>query len=286
MLGADDLVLCAGTLLDASFQQHVAAAAAGGFQGISLYATEYQRARGEGLSDADLRALLDDHGLEIAELDPLMNWLPAAGLGRGATEEGNRFFGATEADFYAMGEALAARSINAVLFTDERVETERIAEAFAGLCDRAAERGLLIHLEYLPWTQIPDLATALAIVELAGRSNGGLMVDSWHHFRSHSDARDNEALRKTPGERILAVQLNDAPRAPAPNAIEETLHGRLLPGEGDIDLGGLLGVLKDNGCRAPIGVEVFSDAMAALSPEEVGRRTAATTRAVIARVGR
>ena len=52
------------------------AAAAAGFDGVSLYFDEYRAARADGWSDADLRALLDDHGVAVAELDGVMRWLP------------------------------------------------------------------------------------------------------------------------------------------------------------------------------------------------------------------
>ena len=76
MLGPEDLVLCAGTLGGASFRDRVEAAAEAGFSAISLFLGDYQRARAEGLSDADMRKLLADHGLAVAELDPLMSWVP------------------------------------------------------------------------------------------------------------------------------------------------------------------------------------------------------------------
>jgi len=280
MLGSDDLVLCAGTMMNASFQDHLAAAVAGGFQAVSLYPTEIERARSEGLRDADLRRMLADHGLALAELDPLLTWASAP-LGEGASAEGSAMFQTSEDDFYTLSEALGgARSINAALFTDEVIDTERLAEAFAGLCDRAARHDLLIHLEYLPWTQIPDLPTARRIVELADRPNGGLMIDSWHHFRSQSSV---ESIRDTPGNRILAVQLNDAPLEPGENLIVETLHARRLPGAGDIDLAGIVAAIRDSGSQAPIGVEVFSDELAKLSPEDLGRQTGAATRAALGR---
>jgi len=42
---------------------------------------------------------------------------------------------------------------------------------------------LRVALEFLPWTAIPDAGIAWEIVELAGRANGGVLVDSWHYFR-------------------------------------------------------------------------------------------------------
>ena len=72
-----------------SFRERVRAAAEAGYAGISLYPPDYQRARDEGLSDADMRALLADHGLSIGELDPLLRWVPDAGLDPGASAEGH-----------------------------------------------------------------------------------------------------------------------------------------------------------------------------------------------------
>ena len=78
-LDAGDLVLCSGTLArDTSFRERVVAAAAGGFTGLSLWGRDYRRTRREGLTDADIRTLLADHGLSIAELDLAWWWLPGA----------------------------------------------------------------------------------------------------------------------------------------------------------------------------------------------------------------
>ncbi len=280
MLGPEDLVLCAGTIPRASFAERLTAAAEAGFSGISLFLSDYQAARASGLSDADMRARLADHGLEIAELDPLMSWIPGTDLGSEANQQGTAFFQHTEAEFYAVADALGARSLNAVAFTDAPLSPSQLAEAFAGLCDRAAEHGLLVHLEFLPWTQIPDVFAALAIVELANRPNGGLTLDSWHHFRS---GVGNPRLRSVPGERILSVQINDAPAEPEPDPVQETTHRRLLPGEGAIDLVEIVRILDALAAPAPLGVEVFSDALAALPPVEAARRAGDAARAVLAR---
>jgi sugar phosphate isomerase/epimerase len=282
-LGPSDLVLCAGTIPGASFRERVEAAADAGFAGISLFPQDYQRARAEGLRDADMRALLADRGIAVAELDPLMSWLPGADLAADASGEGEAFFRTTEAEFYAMADALGARSLNAVLYTDRAPSASEIADAFAALCDRAAEHGLLVHLEFLPWTPIADVRAALEIVELADRKNGGVMLDTWHHFRSGAA---NEELRRVPGERILAVQLNDAPREPEANPVEETLHRRLLPGDGAIDLVEIVEALRASRSPAPLGVEIFSDELAKLPPAEAAQRAARAARAVLEKASR
>src|ERR1700684_3802993 len=76
-MDADDLVLCSGTLRRGiPFAERLGAASVAGFGAISLWGRDYTAARGEGLSHTDLRAMLDDHGLVVAELDPAWWWLP------------------------------------------------------------------------------------------------------------------------------------------------------------------------------------------------------------------
>jgi sugar phosphate isomerase/epimerase len=284
MLGPGDLVLCSGTLpRDVSFRDRVEAARAGGFRGISLWGRDYWRARHEGWSDADVRALLDDHGVSVAELDPAWWWLP------GATEivipadlDTQEVFRYGESELFAIADAVGARSINAVDVFGGDWTVDDAGEALAGLCDRAADHGLLVHVEFLPWSRIPDVATAWDIARAADRANAGIAVDAWHFFRGNADEK---ALRAIPGDKILGVQLDDGPAPPEPNLVHATLHERLLPGEGEFDLAGLVAALRDVGACTPFGIEVFSDELHALGPVEAGRRAGEATRRVLADFG-
>jgi sugar phosphate isomerase/epimerase len=272
MLGPDDLVLCSGTLRRASLAEKCAAAVAGGFRALTLWPGDVERARADGFRLAEVRQLIADHGLAVADLDPLLCWLPGETIPPGVPA-------ATEDEFYAIAEGVGARSLNVAQGFGARVDLDRAAEALAGVCDRAREHGLLVTLEYLPWSGIPDARTALAIVERTGRANAALMIDTWHSFRGPTDDAQLAAL---PGARIGSVQLNDAPATPAADLVAETLSARLLPGAGAIPLVRWLRILAASGSRAPLGVEVFSDALDALPPLEVGRRCGAAARAVLA----
>ena len=272
MLGSDDLVLHAGTLRKASVAEKCAAAVAGGFAALTLYPEDVARARAEGLGLGDVRALIQDHGLLVADLDPLLRWLPGEVIPPGVPA-------ATEEQFYAIAEAVGARSLNVAQGFGVALDRDRAAEALAGVCDRAREHGLLVTLEYLPWSGIPDAATALAIVERTGCANATLMLDTWHTFRGPTDEAQ---LRAIPGARIGSVQINDAPAEPAGDLVAETLNARLLPGEGAIPLVRWLRILDRSGSRAPLGVEVFSRTLDALPPVEVGRRCGEAVRLLIA----
>jgi sugar phosphate isomerase/epimerase len=277
-LTRDDLVLCAGTLASTPLLERVSAAADAGFRGVSLFLDDLTRARSEGHADADVRAALADGGLLVAELDPLLDWAQASEADAQATRRGEGFLAYGEPDFYAAAEAVGARSINAPLFAPKPMPEERLVECFAGLCDRAAEHGLLVHIEFMPFSQIRDVEVALRIVEGADRENGGLMFDVWHHFRGGGS---DDVLRRA-APRVMATQLDDAPREPKGTLFEETLHHRLFPGEGDADVPGLIRILDEGGCQAPIGVEVFSDEVADDPPAVIAKRAAETTRRVLA----
>ena len=279
-MGPDDLVLCAGTLpRGVPFAERLSVAADAGFRYVSLWGRDIAAARAEGRSDADLRAMLADHGLGVAEVDPAWWWLPgAAESGSTRPSTPRRSSASAKRELLAMAEAVGARSLNAVDVFGGTWGVDDAAEAFAGLCARAAEHDLLVHIEWLPWSKIPDLATARAIVEVADAPNGGLNIDAWHLVRAGVRL---EELAAVPGDRILGIQLDDGPAAAEANLVEATLHHRRLPGDGEFDLVGLLRALAATGTTAPLGVEVFSDTLHELGPLEAARRAADTTRTVL-----
>jgi sugar phosphate isomerase/epimerase len=279
MLGRDDLVLCTGTLLHTPLREMIEAASAAGFRGLSLWPEDVERANAAGLANADIRALLDDHGLAVAELERLLNWLSTGSLGAGAAEGSDALLGRSEDDFYAIADTIGGSVLNCAHPFPGDVDLDLAAERFAGVCDRAAGHGLGAVIEFLPWTGIPDAATAAEIVRRAGRPNGGVLFDSWHHFRG---TNDDDALRRLPGNRVLAIQLNSAPREAQGELMVETMHDRRLPDEGDIDVVQLVRILDEIGCNAPVGVEVFSDELHALPPVEAAKRCGDAIRRVLA----
>jgi sugar phosphate isomerase/epimerase len=267
-----DLILCSGTLQGVGVRALCAAAVAGDFRGITLWPQDVAAARDEGISLAQLRALVDDHGLVVADLDPLLRWLPGEEIPAGMPAAG-------EEEFYEIADATGARSLNVAQGFGRHADVDRAAEGLAGVCQRAAPHGLLITLEYLPWSGIPDAAKALAIVEKSGAENATIMVDIWHSFRGPTDTAQLQAL---PAARVGSVQINDAPAQPLDDLVFETLNARLLPGEGDAPIVEWIRLLDAIGSVAPIGVEVFSSELARLPPEEVGRRCGHTARRTLA----
>ena len=266
MVPAGSLVLTGSSLGSPPFRELVEAAAGGGFAGLSLWPVpSYQRARGEGWSDADLRALLSDQGLAVNDVDARIAWVGAGDPGPPYREE------PSERELFEAAEALGASACNVLLVGPHPVlrapgaatPVDAAAEVFAGICERAAAHGLVVYLEFSAGSAVRDTATALAVVERAGRRNGGVLLDTWHCHYTGTTLAD---LRRLPGERVLAVQASDVPAAPPPDLAWATRRGRLVPGEGVFDWIGFLRVLREIGSPAPLTVEVLNDALSAATP--------------------
>lgn len=299
-LGPTDLVLSHLTVPRAGFEERVAAAAAGGFAGIGLNLGGYKRLRREGWGIDDLAAVLDHHDQLLVEIEFLQAWSGGAGSSERAAEEADLAFelaaglgarhlqlGGTYRQAGATGSAGGSAGGPAGLgpADPEDFDLGRAAEVFAALCDRAAAFELRCSIEYLPeMTAIGSATAAVAVVREAGRANGGICVDSWHHERGPDTL---ETLAGLDGRLITSVQLDDGgPRLPGIDYQTDTATNRLAPGEGSFDLAGLLHTLRGLGVTAPIGLEVISPSLAGSGDAEaVARRVADGMRAVLAAAG-
>jgi sugar phosphate isomerase/epimerase len=263
-LDADSLVLCSGTVRHASLPDTVRAAARAGFDGVSVYHREYVAARESGWTDRAILDLLDGEGIAVAELDGAMRWLPS------------ERHGPTVDEFVDVAALLGARSITVIETTGRAAS----AEGFAAVCDRAAEAGLLVHLEYFPTSGVADSTTAAALALAAGRSNGGVLCDLWHHVRGP----DAGALAFGDAA-ILGIQVSDVAATTSHDVRHEMVHCRALPGQGAADVVTLVRALRATGCTAPMEVEVYSDDLAARDPVAAARLAHAALVDVLERAG-
>jgi sugar phosphate isomerase/epimerase len=279
-LGRGDLVFSAGTHLVTPFLDRLEPAAESGYAGVSVYPYEIDQLRQAGMTDAQIRHRVSELGLWIGEVDAITSWIPGSTPPPTIPEPlATALLGGTPEKLCPVAESIGARSLTVVEFFGTAPSVDQATEAFAAACDVASRHGLLLHLEFLPWAGIPDLMAAWRIVEGADRPNGGLLVDSWHFFRSGSSL---DQLRRIPGDKLLYTQINDAPTKAEDDLAEETQHRRLLPGDGAFDLIGFVQALDGAGYTGPYGVEVFSDELNRLPIGVVTRRSADATRAVLA----
>jgi sugar phosphate isomerase/epimerase len=248
-LTGDDIVLSHFTLSrHHDITQRVDAAAGAGCRAVGIYVRDFQRLEADGTSDL-LAGLLDDRDLCLAEIDALRSWGdPSLAATADAVDQ--------EATAFRIADRFACRSLHAL-----GPSTGTIAEgvaAFGALCDRAADHGLLVGLEFLPTTIIATAADALRVVEAADRANGGICVDVWHHQRG---ANDLDLIRALPGEKVFDVQMSDGSLVPTLADYEEdTRRNRLPPGDGEMDLRGFVAAVRATGTTAPWSLEVCNEA--------------------------
>lgn len=183
--------------------------------------------------------------------------------------------------FLAHAAALGARH---VLVAGDDPDHARLTQTFGDFCRLSRGYGLTADLEFMPWTSVPDIASALAIVEAAGEANGGVLVDALHLDRSKGDA---DAVRALPPGLVNYVQFCDGLAAYDPSdagLIHIARAARLMPGDGDIDLVGMARAIPDG---VTISVEVPNHELAQrLGPRERARLGLETTRRVLAAAGR
>ena len=275
---AERFTFMAGSLPRTPFKVMVRAAAQAGFDSMTLWPNIWRYAmKKEGLNLKDMRAMLDDHGLTLTDLDACQDWAPPqSASGPGGPMKG----GTTRDEFFEVCSQLGGSTVVAAYMTDVPLNLDRDVEGFARLCDDAARHGLRIALEFIPFTHIPDAATAWKVVGGANRSNGGLVADIWHHVRSGSD---DAGLRSVPAEKIYTVQLSDGPAQASSDLMNETVYGRLQPGEGSFNTKGFLQLLGGMGVRASVGPEAYKKSYEERDPFEVIQELATATRNVLAK---
>ena len=267
--GGIELVLSHFCIRHASFDERVAAAAASGVSQIGLQYRSYEELRAAGATPASLRAVLDRHGVRVSELEVLRPWA--------ADERGKAAAARAERSVMEMAETFGARCVQVI--GPCPADLDHAAEVLAVLCDRVAEVGLVVGVEFLPFTNIADAGVALDLVLRTGRDNAGICVDSWHHVRG---ANDWSLLERLPPERIVAVQLNDGPLVPEdPDYLTDCLSNRRVLGEGAFDLRRLVDLLRLRGVTVPLSMEVISTRLDELPPGEAVRRIVEGARALL-----
>lgn len=248
------------TALHLSPPELVEAAAAGGYRYVGLRLT--QVAAGDPVypleSDAALmretKARLRHTGVEVLDVE-------LARLDPGTAPESLQAF-------LEAGAELGARHVIAQLPDPSR---ERKIGRFAALCDLARPLAMTVDLEFPSWTETPSLAEAVEVVRAVNRPNAGILVDLLHFARSRSSV---EELAKLPRSWFRFVHVCDA-AAEIPASRESLIRTaraeRLFPGEGGIDVRGILAALPAD---IPYALEIPRATLSALVGEKECARLA------------
>ena len=150
-------------------------------------------------------------------------------------------------------ETAARLEAQQVLVAGNDGEIRRSADNLARLAQAGEAYGLTMNLEPMPWTQMRTLADAQALIAASGQNNVGILVDAIHFWRTGESL---DTLATLAPQQLNYMQLCDAP-ALIPTDTQELIYqarsARKVPGEGGLDLHGLMAALPPT---LPVSLEV------------------------------
>jgi sugar phosphate isomerase/epimerase len=252
-----------------SFVERCRAAAAAGFTGIGLHADDLPRTIASGLDVAAMQAVLADTGLQVTEIEFLGGWALD-----GDPTELEELVSRIE----AVADAFGGRHVSAGEFRGGGpLDMGAAAARLDRLAARLAERGLQVAVEAFPWSVLAGPRVVPELLRGATAPNLGQLIDVWHFYNNGGDP-------DTLTGPVAAVQLNDGPRVHQ-DFLVHARAARRLPGDGELDVAGLVRAVLRTGFTGPWCVEVNTPEFRVLPIDEAARRAAETASAVLDAAG-
>ena len=185
--------------------------------------------------------------------------------------------------FKPLFEAAAELDCHHVLTQIDDSDANRAVDNFGKLCDLAAPYGVGCDIEFIPWQTTNTMGRAAAILQASGRSNVGIMIDNLHFDRAGTRP---EEIDRYPREWCRYIQRCDAPKK-KPADLHGLLYAareeRLFPGEGELDILGVLAHLPKN---IPVALEIPTETLSfTASPEERARLAREAAQKVLDQAG-
>mgnify|MGYP001248378462 CR=1 FL=1 len=137
-------------------------------------------------------------------------------------------------------------------YTKAQIQAETI-RVLKELAEVAEPYGMKLALEFCgyPNCSINTFAQAYSIICELDHDHVGLVLDCFHFHAMNSDLND---LRQADPEKIFVFHIDDCEDLPVGSLRD---HHRLWPGEGAIDLEGILRTLKEIGYSEMASIELF-----------------------------
>ena len=234
------------TIRPASLMDKIRIAAQAGYDAIELWINDVEDFVEAGHKLSEVRAALDDGGLERASMISLRDW---------CVEDEAK---AKAAFDVARRRLDTARELGVKRFVAgpprEKVPRELAVERYGQLLEISVAAGVPASLEFLGFVAgINTLEEAWAICAAVGSPDGTITPDAWHMFRGGSD---EATLDEIPADHISCFHWNDAPAEPERS--EQTDAHRVYPGDGIMDLKGLAERLSRKGFDGVLSLELFN----------------------------
>ena len=144
---------------------------------------------------------------------------------------------------------------------------DTVADAARNLAEFTEDLGVDIAIEFNWSPLVRSLQSAVRVAEIADHPRVGVLFDTAHYHVTPTKLGDINA--NSVGY-IKHVHLNDMPDKPADLTHKDS--DRVLPGEGVLDLPGIIAALEDNGYEGFFSIELFNEDLWRLPTKESARR--------------
>ncbi|MET7536150.1 TIM barrel protein [Streptomyces sp. NPDC005507] len=234
--------------LSGSLTEKLTAAASAGFDGVEIFENDLLASP---LTPEEIRARTADLGLTVDLYQPMRD------IEAVPPKEFERNLRRAEHKFRLMNRlgtdtVLVCSSVSPLAVDDDALAAEHLHR----LAESAQEHGVRVAYEALAWGRhVSTYEHAWRIVEAAGHPALGTCLDSFHILARGCDPKGIEAI---PGEKIFFFQLADAPLM-AMDVLQWSRHYRCFPGQGGLDVTGLVRHVINAGYTGPLSLEVFND---------------------------
>ncbi len=190
-----------------------------------------------------------------------------------------------EAPFEKAAELGGTDVLGSVWTRDRGYYTEQVGK----IAEMARKYGLSYNVEFLPWAGVRNLQEAISLVDNVGADNLYIMVDTLHAGRAGVTAQE---LARTDKKYFRFLHLCDGPAGPDGDPVLDNIkdelmlftarEGRLYPGEGVMDIPGMVSVLSD----LPLSIELPNCGyIAKYGAEEHARRCLERAKAALKGIG-
>ncbi len=190
-----------------------------------------------------------------------------------------------EAPFEKAAELGGTDVLGSVWTRDRGYYTEQVGK----IAEMAGKYGLSYNVEFLPWAGVRNLQEAISLVDNVGADNLYIMVDTLHAGRAGVTAQE---LARTDKKYFRFLHLCDGPAGPDGDPVLDNIkdelmlftarEGRLYPGEGVMDIPGMVSVLSD----LPLSIELPNcEYIAKYGAEEHARRCLERAKAMLDGIG-
>ena len=236
------------TTLDTSFDDDLSAYGQAGWQAIEIWLTKLETAL-QTQSISDVKQKLEASGLTPLGASSQGGLLSAKGAAYDAHRD----------QFLRRLEWLQALGVGTMILTPDFVTTPDDAElghairTLARAAQTAESHGVRLALEFQKTSKFcASLDTTLAVIAQCGAPNVGVCLDLFHYYTGPSKFEDLAYLSV---ENLAWVQVCDLAGTPREVAGDSD---RILPGEGDFQIGPILDHIRQIGYTGAISLEVLN----------------------------